>query len=495
MSIKPQFESYRFVGEICRLKGQSVVECRLSGSEISAILAVYAKAIPAESACTDGEVKYGGKVLLCIVYEDGEKKVCRAERGVEFFHKAEGTPVTPACFAKVGYQIENVTWRREGSGLYLSVIVGAELAVYGGKQIEYLAGGENLECRQEAVNVCKTVCISGETEGEDEFDSDYVGDVLLHSESAIVHHAVASAGQIDVEGEIALQICVLKADEEICSYERLLPFRMQIPCDEAFGNVTVGVRPCLTSANLTATTDEEKGRSRMLFTYTIAADCFLYSKEEIPAVVDAFSCGQEIALSKTKDGGRYLTKCIRCTERVGGVASLSPVLDGDYALQAAVLPRAEIVCKKGERGMEAEGVVLAEVLMKNGEGAYRTASLSLPVLFPLDVEGDFSEAECLVCGLNVRRKKNGETEAEATLKLSVRGYERREWEYVCKVDEGAEYEKEDSAFTAFLSSEGEKLWDLAKRLRCPTETLVKNNPELTFPLKGGEKLFVYRQIR
>ena len=64
MSVKPQYETYRYVGEICRLRSQSIVECRLPGSEISAILAVYAKAVPADCTCADGEVHYNGKLLL-----------------------------------------------------------------------------------------------------------------------------------------------------------------------------------------------------------------------------------------------------------------------------------------------------------------------------------------------------------------------------------------------------------------------------------------------
>ena len=72
MFVQPNVETYRFIGEVVRLKGQSMVECRLPGSEISGILAVEAKAVANESVCTDGEVKYGGKVLLTVVYEDGE---------------------------------------------------------------------------------------------------------------------------------------------------------------------------------------------------------------------------------------------------------------------------------------------------------------------------------------------------------------------------------------------------------------------------------------
>ena len=495
MSIKPQFESYHYVGEICRLKSQSIVECRLPGSEINGILAVYAKAIPSECACSDGEAQYSGKVLLCIVYEDGARKICRAERGVEFFHKAENGLITPACFAKGIYEAENVTWRREGSGLYISVIVGAELTIFGGKQMEYLLGGEGLICQQEALSICKTVCVSGEIDGEDSFDSDYVGDVLMHNVTATVNHVAASNGQVEIEGEMALGICVLRADESVCTYERLIPFRMQLPCDEAFGTVTADAKICVKDAHLTAHTDEESGKSKMLFTYSLCADCFLYIKEELSAVSDAFSISAKTELKKKKEGGRYLTKRFRSTERVSGIASLSPMMEGEFSLQAAVLPRAELTCRKTENGIEAEGVITAKVLLKSGEGSYRATELSLPVLFPLDTEGEIVEAECLVCGLNLRRKKNGETEAEATLKLSVGVYEQMEWQYVCDVEEGEEYADNDCAFSVFLPKEGEGLWDVSKRLRCEPEALQKSNPDLQFPIKAGQRIYVYRQIK
>ncbi len=493
--IKPQFETYRYVGEICRLKSQSIVECRLPGSEISTILAVHAKAIPSESACSDGEVRYGGKLLLNIVYEDGERKVCRAERGAEFFHKAEGTAVSPACFAKLALKGENVTWRREGSGLYVSVIVDADIAVYGGKQIEYLSGGDGLVCRNDTLTVCKTVCVSGETEGEDEFETEYVGDILLHSEKAIVHHVGASAGQLDIDGELALSICVLRSDDSVCTYERLIPFKMQIPSEEAFGNISASAKITVKSAFLSAGTDEEKGKSKVVLTYCLAADCYLSLKEEISVVSDAFSTSCEVSLKKTNDGGRYLTKHIKCTERVGGVAALSPALDGEYVLEAAVLPRAEIVCRKGENGMEAEGVVLAEVLLKSSDGGHRSSTLSLPVVFPVEADCDYAEAECMVCGLNVRRKKSGETEAEATLKMCIRTYEDREWEYLSEAEEGESYGENGSGFSVFMTKAGEELWQVAKRVGCAPEELQKSNPDLVFPLKEGERIFVYRQIR
>ncbi len=210
---------------------------------------------------------------------------------------------------------------------------------------------------------------------------------------------------------------------------------------------------------------------------------------------DAFSTESTLLLKKGNDEGRYLLKCEKVVERVSGTAVLSPASEGEYFLQASVLPRAEIVCRKGERGMEAEGIISAEVLLCNEEGAHRSATLSLPVLFPIEGCGDIVEADCVVCGLNVRRKKTGETEAEATLKVALRYYETREWEYVAMVDEGEKCEGNDSAFSVFIPHAGEDLWQVAKRLNCAPDDLQKSNPDLKFPIEEGKRIFVYRQIK
>ena len=494
MAIQAQFDTYRYVGEVCRLRGQSIVECRLPGSEISGVLAAQAVAAPAECVCADGEVRYGGKVVISIVYEDGDKRVCRAERGAEFFHKAEGGTVSPACFAKAALSTENVSWRREGSGLYISVIVDAELCVYGGKQMEYLSGGDGIFTQTQPQTVWKSVCVSGETEGEDGFDADYVGDILTHSERAVANRVTAADGTLKVDGEMAVHICVLKPDGAVCGYERLLPFSMQIPCDEAYGDVGASAKVRVKACHLAADVDEEKGKSKMTFTYCLAADCFLDIKEEIVTVVDAFSTACDLDMKMQKGGGRYLTNTVKCVERVGGLAALSPNVDGEYSLQAAVLPRVELACKKSDDGFEAEGAVLAEVFFCGADGGHRSATLSLPFVFPLDIDGEEVEADGIVCGLNIRRKKDGETEAEATLKLCVRAYKNDEWGYVDELTEGEKYAEEKSAFSVYIPKANEGLWELAKRLHRSPESLKESNPHLQFPVRGGERIFVYRHI-
>jgi hypothetical protein len=52
-----------------------------------------------------------------------------------------------------------------------------------------------------------------------------------------------------------------------------------------------------------------------------------------------------------------------------------------------------------------------------------------------------------------------------------------------------------NAFSVYIPKAGEELWSLAKRLRRSPESIQESNPNLQFPLKGNERIFVYRQIK
>jgi hypothetical protein len=490
--MKAQYDTYTYNSELCRLKNQSIVECRVPGTEIVRVLYMQAKAVAISCECLDGEVKYSGKLLLSIVYEDLEKKVCRIERGAEFYHKAEDGVITPACFAKVVFNTENITTRREGTGLYVSVVVGAEIDVFGTRMREIFIGGENVVVKKKAASMVKIFCVSGEIETEDEFTTDYVGDVLLHNERTTISSVVAKAGQIDVTGEVCLNLCVLKRDETLCAYERFIPFALQIPCEEAFGNVGVNARCTVSDIRINATCDEERGVSLINVAISVIADCIVYVKEEILVAEDAFSLTNELTLEREKVGGRYLTNCKRIVEQVGGEAALSNGAT-DGVLIAAFAPQVEISCRKTESGGELEGALQAELLIKGDDGAYKKNSLSLPFLLPIGDMGDEAEADGIVSGLSVRKKSDGGIVAEATLKIFVKAYKKLQEEYVCRAETGEEYPKEKAAFQIFVPREGDDLWQVAKRLKKRTEDVEKCNPTLHFPIKKGEKLFIYTQ--
>ena len=82
-----------------------------------------------------------------------------------------------------------------------SVIVGADIDVYGTVRAEYLTGGEGIVAKRKGQPIVKTVCVSGEAETDDEFSTDYIGDILLHSENVHIARVDAEAGQVCVQAK------------------------------------------------------------------------------------------------------------------------------------------------------------------------------------------------------------------------------------------------------------------------------------------------------
>ena len=494
MSVKPNCETYRYTTEICKAKSQSIVECRLSGSEISSVLAVYAQASVAESTCGDGEIKYAGKLVVSVVYEDNERHICRAERGAEFSHRAEHEKVAASHTAAVFFSTDRVTWRREGSGLYISVIVEADCQVYGTVQEEYLVGGEGLVVKKQNVPIVKAIACSAFTQADDEFETDYVGDILMRSENVCVTKTEQEAGQVRVYGEIYLNLCALKEDLSLCSYERIIPFLASVPCSECREGDGAWARVIVTDTHLSASADADKGKTKIVVETDLKISATVYQKDEIEGIADAYSTTDNTELYFTAAKGEFVEKTERFTERIGGAAALSSPMEGTDSLLCALLPQAEIEIKKGENGGEAEGVVTATLVLKDETGAAKSVILSLPFLFPIPYsECEKAEAEAVVCGLSVRQKKAGEAEADATLKLTVKYYQKAEGKYLSEVKVLGEREQNDCAISIYLPTAGDDLWTTAKRLGREPEKLQKSNPELKFPLKGDERIFVYRQ--
>lgn len=491
MFIKPQYDNYRYTSELTKIQSQSIVECRLPSGEISSVVTVSARAVPEETTCLDGEVKYSGKLYLTVVYKDLDGKICRAERGAEFFHKAQDERVTPACFAKTVFDADGIRTRREGSGFYISVVVGAVISLYGTAQMEYLVGGDGLVVKNATAEVVKTVCASGETEEEDSFETDGVADVLLHSERANIAQAYLSGGKVTVIGEILSSLCLLK-DEKVSSYERQIPFTVELPVDEWVEKSPVRAKTEIKSAQITVTTDEEKNKSKANVSLVLYTECLLYKKEETSVCDDVFSPVCDLVVKKEKTTGRYLTNVQRFTERVGGTASLNVAFDGDFTLQSVVKSKVELTCKKTVSGYEAEGYIEAETAIECADGV-KNATVTLPFVFPMQADDGELDVEGAVYGLSVRR--NGDSvEADATIKVTANVYQQIESEYVQSVEEGEKYPETTSAFSIYVPTEGDGLWEIAKKLKSDPDEVKKSNPNLEFPVKKGERLFIYRQL-
>ena len=52
---------------------------------------------------------------------------------------------------------------------------------------------------------------------------------------------------------------------------------------------------------------------------------------------------------------------------------------------------------------------------------------------------------------------------------------------------------DECAISVFVPKKGDELWDISKQLRVSEEEIMKCNENLEFPLRGDERIIIYRQ--
>lgn len=525
--IKPEYSTCRYTKKACDTSALSRVECRIPGSEISEILAVRAEVYPADCVCGEKQIAYGGRAVFSFVYADGDKRVCRAERGVEFSHRTPCEETEGDCVCVPAYYADDVSYRREGSFIVAVAVIRANIVVYREEEISYLSGGEELALKKQPVTFTRFSVSATDGEENDEFETEYFTDLLLHSETAYVKNVTCTDGTVNVEGEIVLNVCALKEDDTLVSYERLIPFAAAAPApyfvdenwqtsgveDDSTQNqaqnqaknqarqvqseqAKFAARISISSANLSAETSEERNKCAVRAEFKFNVRIFEYSPETLDFCTDAFSAKQSVTLETRETSCRRLKFTKTYVKKIEGTAALSAPIDYTASFLAAALPRAEASVKAGKNGaFEIEGAANARVILSDKDGL-RAADLTLPFVIAETgeiAETDEIETQAIVCGISLKQKKEGEAEAEATLKITLFVYETVPIRYVSKAEGGEEYGEETCAMSIFVPRGGDGLWETAKALRKTPEELTRTNPDLVFPLKGKERILVYNR--
>ena len=318
MAMQTQLETYRGYKKKKEISSQTAVECRF-GSEVETVLSVHCAAALTGAEAGSGEARYFGKAHFSIVYEDAEKKVCRAEKGVEFTATCKDEEIVPAFSARAVVAVENVAVRREGASVFVTALLGADISFYGDESFEYLAGGDLVLKREPVVIVTAHLC-GGAQEVEDEFETELLGDILQHAETACVTDVVCETGSVRIEGEINLCVLALKGESALVSFERLVPFTVEIPCEAAaFGcRAEAGVN--VLNVNIRAEADEARGKCAVSAEFTLSAECCVYEDLAVDGATDAFSCENEVKLAFHACEFTAAGEMSRVVERVSGRA-------------------------------------------------------------------------------------------------------------------------------------------------------------------------------
>ena len=97
--------------------------------------------------------------------------------------------------------------------------------------------------------------------------------------------------------------------------------------------------------------------------------------------------------------------------------------------------------------------------------------------------------------INVKSRHGRELEILAEIKINYNNTVPSVSYITTEILLGDEKETRDCGLEIYLAKSNQTLWDIAKELNVSVTDIMTQNSELSLPLKDGEKIVVYRQLR
>ncbi len=313
---------------------------------------------------------------------------------------------------------------------------------------------------------------------------------LLASDCQITIKKVSTATDIcEIEGSMQISLTTMEAGE-IAYKKYLLPFKEDLLFEGVRDGDEAVIYVDLVSLSLSGSGEECEVGALVSFNGYVVCDYEL----EIP--VDAFSKASEISLEENEAVLPTSFSVIEAKERFSETLPLDGIEDAVEILN--VSPPYFGACALSESGEAiVEGVLCVELLVKSESDSYNRCALEWPFAFKLNGRLECTTDLPLSLSLvdfSVRLRFGSSVEISGEIKMELECLE----EGVIKCLKGVNYlgqrEPNDAVISVYLVGEGETLFDCAKALVSDEEELLSLNPELTLPLKTGDKVLLYRPL-
>ena len=478
---------------ICETKKITVktnaLSCALNLAEeaFDKILAVTATVSSGECEIAGEEIVYGGTANFNAIFSAEEPN--RVEAGVKFTFKI---PLEAGVTnASATYNISDIKVKSDGGMLFAVCDLISSLELIVREEKESVSDGECLT-QKETVSTLSRFLVKKEVTVDDEFTVRRVKRALLGEANACITDLKAEEDYVIVDGEVVLNVCLLPFSEnsDILKETRIIPFRFEVDAEGSGEGDRLCGRAQVIKVALKIEIDEESDKATVFAAVNVDLCIEDHRPDRFSYIVDAFSKTHELILKR--EPIERLTGVTRSVENVrynGKALKKAP----EYSrLIKIVGERIEGYSARNEKGsLSVDGELSAYALFADSDNAISSEKLVVPFSFTVSGDGD---AEIFLESLNAKLR-SGDIECDANFKVVLTRTEKTVVDTVVSIEEGAERPVRDSAISVYLGKTGDSEWTVVKALGEDAETIAALNPDVSYPLSGGERIVVFRKIQ
>lgn len=318
-----------------------------------------------------------------------------------------------------------------------------------------------------------------------------VAKILDRSVSVNVDSVYPSSGAYRAEGDVTFRIVAIADNGQFITQNFSHPFTAENAEEFLTSDMHLDVEGCVKDATFTVS---ESDKRVIVCEASIRIFGVALEERETEKAVDVYSVTNELEiLSEKKTLNSHF--CLRSV-REKAVSTVS-ANGGINEILCVTSPVVSVTGTLTADSITADGVISATVLYLNE--ASETLSIPCEIPFVSSLSGEYPcetvfAPEVTITALHARPRGSSDVEVTAEMLVSVRGVQSKETEVISGVVVGTEKEEDDVAISLYIVKEGETLWEVAKELNVDERTLAEQNSDVAMPLKGGEKILLYKGL-
>lgn len=476
-------------------------------SEVRRVLFTRAQVLPESKYISDSQsgtmLDIGGTVTYSVIYVDDEGKLCSTplcssyEASVPLKSKAHTIFVDTIC--------DNVTTRVSAPRrLTIKTRLKSRILGVDDREISEGISGKSsadelfIERRCESVNTFSvaTGVLSGIKISE-KLDTGSKKDirVVLCDANIILKEIKATNGGASCQGEVIVK-CVCESEGELFTLSKSLPVYECVELEGACPSDTI--RALARCVSLSIFNEEQNDKSELCFDVCCEIEAEAYRNTESSVVLDCYSTKNEMSVSY-RECELFKLASGACESFAINEGVKRKGKDAKEIVDIILDPVFEKCDLNGDKGVIVGrlcvGVIGKGAPQENGECEYYFESYELPIKYELPlsskVSAGLARASFGVC-LTDARLSDDKLHLSAQLYPSVCVLERDTIQIVngATINRDIEFKNDASCVRVYFPSEGDTLWEIAKRYHTTEKKLSEENQLSDAELDGVKSLII-----
>ena len=485
--------------KLARVQSSSSIEVGVDNGKINKVLTLSSSPIVKAVQVENAQVKFDGEIVYNLLSQLDSGEIVSLTEKAPFSQVVESEQVSIGDVALVKGTTQEVSSSFVGDELKLSSVIDFSVCII--KQNSDLSCAtkpDDVFTKEEEIYY-NTLSSSATHDFSIDFDlpkDAKMSKVLLVKSSPFLKSIIPSSDYFVASGNVYSSVVYQTEDGNLKSTIMENTFTEEIACEGCTKDSIVQGFMSAHEAIIESNDNAFNVQVPLCITSQV------YSQNSANCIVDAYCLHNQVNLTTTSFEQDDFLSTTAVEENLLTSFNLEqnlPSIDKILAIVPLHINVTNQVVKGGE--ILLEGVASFNIVYssEDDDGNKQTNSVDVEVPYsksfsvPEVEEGDNVGTSIAFGNINVKTRHGRELEILIELLCSFNISRSKMCAITTDISFGEEKPKRTHALEIYCASDGESLWDIAKKLNMSVSDIMSQNPNLSSPIKHGEKIVTYTQ--